>query len=138
MGLSATLFIIFGGILFLDSLISWRDEFASGDTIPLSQGRVTAINDRAPYDNTSKPRVFVRYPVFEYRDESGIRRELTGQQAFRGYYDVGDEVPIAKIGSRVIISDAWFRSQTYICGCLLGLILLSGGIALLHRFRALT
>jgi hypothetical protein len=125
LGLTLVLFTLFGAVAILASLGSWVSEILADEPVIVGRGKVIGFNDRAPYDTTSRKRSFVLYPVVEYHDKAGKRRELSNRSAFRGHFSIGDEVRIGKRDGREFVSDFWFRSHEPIMGILVGIAAIS-------------
>lgn len=131
----AALFLVGGSMLLLKTLAGWQKEFAYDPGISLGTAKVVQINPRPPADSSQKVSHFRCYPVFEYFERSGRRRHLAGKAALVGYFNVGDEVPIAQLGARVTVMDPWFRSQDYGAATFIGALAIGLGIVIIKTNR---
>jgi hypothetical protein len=105
--------LLFGGAWLVGSLIAWSNEFPSDPPEPLGVARVVRLDSFPPKSNSRRPSLVMCFPVFEYLDPPNTRRELNGTGSFKGYFKIGDEVKIGRTQQRVLVLDAFFRSQDH-------------------------
>lgn len=89
---------------------AWRD-MDNATSIP---GRVTGISDRTPYA-AKKDDHSLEYPIVEYVDYQGFTRHLMPYSgALPGYFQIGQEVKVGRIGTDYFVLDRWYIWQEHI------------------------
>lgn len=134
----AALLLVGGPILLLTAIAGWQKEFAFDPGVSLGTAKVVQINPNPPNDSARKTSQFRCYPVFEYVEKSGRRRQLAGKAAIAGYFKIGDEVPIAQLRARVTVMDLWFRAQDYCASALMGALAIALGVVIIKTNRTKT
>lgn len=89
---------------------AWRDM----DRAQPLPGRVTGISDRSPYA-AKKDSDSLEYPIVEYVDHQGFTRHLNPYSgALPGYFHIGQNVTVGRIGTDYFILDRWYVWQEHI------------------------